>query len=143
DSRTENWDGTKMPVSSPNAATTDEQGNFELRVEAGIPHEFFISSPDYSGRGNRITPKPDESIQVRIAGKPRPVVARITGTVVDSDGHPIAGALANATNPTQPDAVLSDSDGHIDVPVRDLDKPFTMLISKVGYEMRNWNEIPP
>jgi protocatechuate 3,4-dioxygenase beta subunit len=140
DSRTEDWNGQKMPVSDENAATSDEQGNFQVRVEAGIPHELYIVTPDYTGRSSSITPRASATESIKITATPRPVLGTISGIVVDPQGKPIMNAVVNGMRTSDPDSASSDAQGRFEVPIRRAD--VMMLISKSGYEMRNWNDIP-
>jgi hypothetical protein len=128
------WGSTEMPVSDMAAAETDADGRFELRVQAAIPHQLFISSPEYTGATETFDPEPESTTEVQITGKPRPVVAEVTGVMTDTEGKPVADAEVGVD---RRDA-RTDPAGRFRLQVRSDDRLVAVEARKGGYVARRW-----
>jgi RNA polymerase sigma factor (sigma-70 family) len=138
------WSGDEpgMSLEQRDAVVTDDQGNFELKVEAQSKHEIFIGTPDYRSERFKFTPKPDEVVEVTLVGIAQPIVSQITGLVVDPDGKPLADAYINGSVGDS-NATRTDAQGRFTLPLRQSEEPVHMYMLRNGYETRQWRGVPP
>jgi RNA polymerase sigma factor (sigma-70 family) len=139
DSRVEQWGAQDMPVQDPSVAVTDADGAFTIEVAAGIPHTIYISTPDYSGAAEKVTPQLDTATDLTITATPQPVLSTIEGRVVDPAGAAIADAIVEGFGRNE--EARTDATGAFRAPLR-TKEPATLLIRKGGYEYREFIVAP-
>jgi len=91
------------------AATTDENGNYDLGEIPSGYYSVFVSAHGYLGYFSDMELTEDRD-DMDFVLEPVPV-GTVTGTVTDDAGNPIADALVNATQPTVDPFTFTDENG--------------------------------
>jgi protocatechuate 3,4-dioxygenase beta subunit len=139
DSRVEQWGAGTMETADYAAGMTDAQGRFEFPIEAEIPHELSITSPSYSGRSQKFTPRPGETLEVKLSATARPVLATLHGTVVDLDNNPIEGVEVNVGSA---DDLKTNAQGQFRAEIRSPGPTHVFLAHRL-YETREYGDVIP
>jgi protocatechuate 3,4-dioxygenase beta subunit len=139
DSRVEQWGAEQMPIYDSSVAVSDADGVFTLEVDAQIPHAISISTPDYVGAAEEVTPQPNTVTDLTITATPQPVLSTIEGRVVDPAGAAIADAIIQGFG--RYEEVRTDANGAFRANIRRKDPP-TLFIRKGGYEYREFTVAP-
>lgn len=129
-------------------ARTDASGSFEVTVLAGKESRVAVRAAEYSsavseafeldlGETHHL-----EDLRVRVG------TSFIEGQVTDAEGRPVDAAFVLATSRSKSARELgrkpqTDGEGRFRIAHLMDDEAVDVLVRKLGFEIRNWNRIPP